>query len=170
MADPLFSDGRSQLPQAAGDWVFVAGCSGLLPLLDEAPGNQAPTADAGPDNGAAVSSLPAVITLQGSGTDDGLPDPPAALTYLWELISGPGTATFDDATDPTTAVELSTYGVYVLRLTVSDGDLSDSDEVTITITQALPPLTWLLAPVDTVCRPAEVVASGVWPGRGFGVH
>lgn len=79
-----------------------------------------------------------IVTLVGSAIDDGLPNPPGALTYQWSKVSGPGDATFVDDTDPTTDVELSVMGVYVLRLTASDGVLNDADDMTITVT-VLPP-------------------------------
>lgn len=79
-----------------------------------------------------------IVTLVGSATDDGLPNPPGALTYQWSKVSGPGDVTFVDDTDPTTDVELSVMGVYVLRLTASDGVLNDADDMTITVT-VLPP-------------------------------
>lgn len=99
-------------------------------------GNTAPNASAGADQ-SATASAPHTFTLAGSATDDGLPDPPAALSYLWTLVSGPGgaTATFVDDTDPDTDVELSDYGTYVLRLTVDDGELTDSDDVEIALTE-----------------------------------
>jgi hypothetical protein len=98
--------------------------------------NEAPVADAGSDQ-SITSSLPATATLAGSATDDGLPDPPAALSYLWTVVSSPGgsTVTFTDDSDPGTDVELSDVGEYVLRLTADDGDLTDSDDVTITVTE-----------------------------------
>ena len=100
------------------------------------PDNTAPIANAGANQGV-TAAAPHTFTLGGGATDDGLPDPPAALSSLWTLVSGPGgaTATFVDDTDPGTDVELSDYGEYVLRLTVDDGELTDSDDVTITLTE-----------------------------------
>jgi RHS repeat-associated protein len=69
--------------------------------------------------------------LHGSATDDGLPNPPEKLTAAWTKVSGPGTAIFDDAASFDTTVHVEKAGAYVLRLTVSDSDLSGSSDVTI---------------------------------------
>lgn len=79
-----------------------------------------------------------VVTLAGSATDDGRPNPPGALTYQWSKVSGPGDATFVDNTDPATDVELSLAGIYVLRLTASDGVLNSQDEVIISAISSAP--------------------------------
>ena len=71
--------------------------------------------------------------LAGSATDDGLPNPPAALTYAWTKSSGPGAVTFGTPNAATTTVSGSTTGTYVLKLTVSDGELSASDTVKVTV-------------------------------------
>jgi hypothetical protein len=95
------------------------------------PANEAPIADAGPDD---TVSFPGPYTLQGSATDADMDE----LTYLWEKVSGPGTATFVDDTDPETDVSFSEEGAYVLRLTADDGTDSDSDETTITVSNEGP--------------------------------
>lgn len=95
--------------------------------------NQGPSCDAGEDQTVEYADG---ATLEGSATDDGAPNPPGALTYLWEQVSGPGTATFDDDTDPETHVTFDAAGDYVLSLTADDGDLNDTDEVTITVNPA----------------------------------
>jgi hypothetical protein len=86
--------------------------------------NVSPVADAGDDDTIFGSG-----TLDGSGSDADAG--PSSLTYAWSKVSGPGTVTFDDATDPQTGFSVSVAGTYVLRLTVSDGDASDTDDVTI---------------------------------------
>ncbi len=64
-------------------------------------------------------------------TDDGqvLPTP----TLTWSQVSGPGTATFTAPTALTTSVSFSAAGTYVLRLSVYDGALTGSDDVTVTV-------------------------------------
>lgn len=94
-------------------------------------GNEPPVADAGADD---TVIFPGPYALQGDATDPDMDE----LTYLWEKVSGPGSVTFDDDTDPTTDATFSLKGVYVLRLTADDGDLSDSDEVTITVSNSAP--------------------------------
>ena len=92
-------------------------------------GNQAPLVNAGADQSVL---LPASATLNGSATDDGLPNPPGALTYAWGHVSGPATATFGTPTAASTTASFPTAGLYVLRLTVSDGALSATDTVQVT--------------------------------------
>ena len=91
--------------------------------------NAAPAVDAGPDQSV---TLPATATLAGSVNDDGLPAG-SVLTAVWSAVSGPGTVTFADANAARTSVSFSAAGDYVLRLTGSDGELSSSDTVAVTV-------------------------------------
>jgi hypothetical protein len=93
------------------------------------PNNLAPIVFAGNDNSASGLNFPATIpTFGATATDDGLPNPPNALTLTWSKVSGPGNVTFSGNTAVTNAT-YSAPGVYVLRLTASDGTLSSYDEV-----------------------------------------
>jgi uncharacterized protein YjiK len=92
--------------------------------------NTAPSVDAGADQ---TITLPDSASLNGSVTDDGLPDPPAAVTTTWSMVSGPGTVTFGDASALSTTAAFSTDGTYVLRLTADDGELTASDDLTVTV-------------------------------------
>jgi hypothetical protein len=100
--------------------------------------NRAPIVNAGADQ-AIVYPNRAVLT--GKVTDDGLPSPPA-LSYTWSKVSGPGTVSFPIDTDKgittsgatfTTTVTFSRTGSYTLRLTGSDGALSSSDNVVVSV-------------------------------------
>ena len=73
-----------------------------------------------------------VITLSGSVSDDGLPAG-ATVTSVWSKVSGPGAVTFSSPASPVTTATFSAPGVYVLRLTASDTQLTSSSDVTITI-------------------------------------
>ncbi len=95
-------------------------------------GNQSPVANAGPDQ---TITLPAAANLSGSATDDGLPNPPNALTYAWTKVSGPGNVTFGNATALTTTANFSSAGIYVLRLTANDTQLSGHDEIEVTVNE-----------------------------------
>jgi hypothetical protein len=95
--------------------------------------NQAPTVSAGADR---AITLPSTVLLTGTATDDGLPNPPGAMTRSWSKVSGPGTVTFSAPTALSTTASFSVSGVYVLRLTVSDGALTASDDVTVTVNPA----------------------------------
>ncbi len=92
---------------------------------------QRPAVDAGPDQTVAVSDT---ASLDGMVTDDGLPDPPAAVTVSWAKVSGPGTVTFGDPNAVNTTATFSDPGSYTLSLTASDGQLSSSDDVHVTVT------------------------------------
>jgi hypothetical protein len=48
-------------------------------------------------------------------------------------MSGPGTVTFGATNAWATSVDFSTTGTYVLRLTVSDGELTYYDDTVITV-------------------------------------
>lgn len=113
--------------------IYNAGAIGKVP----APINQVPVANAGVDQSVPIHIG---VTLSGSGTDDGLPAG-HALSYLWEQISGPGASVIAVATAPSTSVSFPIEGSYEFRLTVSDGELSGVDTVSITVTPAvnLPP-------------------------------
>ncbi len=93
--------------------------------------NTAPSVNAGSDQTIILPDLDA--ELNGTVTDDGLPDPPATVTSTWSKVSGPGTAAFTDANAVDTTVTFSEAGVYVLRLTADDSELSNSADVTITV-------------------------------------
>jgi hypothetical protein len=90
--------------------------------------NTAPVVSAGTDQSV---TLPSKVTLNGTVTDDGQPN--NAVTTKWTKISGPGTVTFTDSTVIDTTASFSTAGSYVLRLSASDGSLSATDDVKITV-------------------------------------
>jgi hypothetical protein len=92
-------------------------------------GNQAPVVDAGLNQ---TITLPAGAALNGTVTDDGLPAPPALVT-TWSLDSGPAPVTFQDASAVDTQVSFTIEGTYFLRLTASDGVLTTSDTMRITV-------------------------------------
>ncbi|MDQ5844407.1 MAG: PKD domain-containing protein, partial [Acidobacteriota bacterium] len=93
------------------------------------PENQPPTVGAGPNQ---TIALPRTATLNGTVTDDGLPAE-STVNILWSQFSGPGTTTFEDPLLVETVASFSAPGIYVLRLTATDGELSASNEVTITV-------------------------------------
>jgi hypothetical protein len=93
------------------------------------PTNHAPLVSAGADQ-AGVLGTP--VALVGSVTDDGLPSP-STLSVHWTMVSGPGSATFGNDQLASTSVTFGAAGTYVLRLTGDDGQLSASDDVSITM-------------------------------------
>ncbi|MCO5051795.1 MAG: lamin tail domain-containing protein [Verrucomicrobiae bacterium] len=107
-------------------------------------GNRAPLVDAGNPQQLTYSSVPVAVSLSGSVSDDGVPSP-AQLTSGWSQISGPGSVWFADATASDTSAYFSGGGVYQLRLSASDGELSSSSDVVITLTRNVMPLTFVSA-------------------------
>lgn len=95
-----------------------------------AAGNLPPTVDAGV---AMTVTLAAGANLDGTVTDDGLPDPPATIATSWARVSGPGTVTFGNANNVDTIANFSLPGNYVLRLTASDNQASNSDTVNVKV-------------------------------------
>lgn len=88
--------------------------------------NQPPSVNAGPDG---ETVIPSPRLLEASASDDGRPD--NTLSAQWSQVAGPGEALFGPATAIVTRVNFTEPGRYVLRLSVSDGELSVSDEVVV---------------------------------------
>ena len=111
-------------------------------------GNVAPAPNAGADQNILLPTN--TVTLNGSATDDGLPSG-SVLTYDWTTASGPALADFQSPSAPTTVVTFEQAGTFVLRLTVGDGLLSVSDEVTVVVDTTPPgpaPLVAILSPTE----------------------
>ncbi len=70
------------------------------------------------------------IQMTATASDDGLPGG-SVIRYAWSKESGEGNATFSsvDVLQPTVTFDIA--GTYVLKLVVSDGDISASDTVTV---------------------------------------
>ena len=73
-------------------------------------------------------------TLKATCTDDGLPYD-KDMSYAWEVIAAPeGAETLlSSANKPTTTISGSVEGEYTVRFTVSDGELSATAELTVTL-------------------------------------
>jgi hypothetical protein len=122
--------GTYVLRLSGGDSVLTA-TDDVTVVVSSSPSssNQAPTANAGADQSILQ---PVLAFLSGAVADDGLPfsSPPTA---SWSKISGPGVVTFGNSAQVPTTARFSLPGTYVLRLTASDGLLTGSDDVTITV-------------------------------------
>jgi PA14 domain/K319L-like, PKD domain len=120
-------------------WTYPGQSLQVVPqwvLYPAPPVNQPPAADAGIDK---TIALPDAVTLNGVVRDDGLPN--AALTTAWSKISGredsaAGTVVFATPNSAVTTATFGLDGIYVLRLTTSDGAVTVSDDVTITVNPA----------------------------------
>lgn len=125
---------------AAGIYIFrlrVADDAGLFNTDDvqitvQAVANGAPIANAGANQ---TITLPtSSVTLNSSGSTDDV----AIVSRLWTKVSGPATFTIVSPTSTSTSVTGLVAGVYVFRITVTDGGgLTDFDEVTITVNSAV---------------------------------
>ncbi len=121
--------------QPTASYTFIQGTNPVdLRILDEdvapiIPTNLPPSAQAGADQ---TLTLAQPASLVGTASDDGLPTP-AHLTVTWTLVSGPAAVVFSDPLALQTKVDFTQPGTYLLRITASDGLLSASDEVEITI-------------------------------------
>jgi hypothetical protein len=90
--------------------------------------NAPPVVSAGVDQSI---RLPQTALLSAVASDDGLPS--GTLTTTWSNVSGPGTATFGAPSALATTATFPSPGVYVLRVTVSDGSLASYDDVQVRV-------------------------------------
>ncbi|MFQ5504343.1 MAG: S8 family serine peptidase, partial [Planctomycetota bacterium] len=94
--------------------------------------NNAPTANAGPDQTLQLPATgPITTTLQGSASDDGKPK--NQLITTWRQSSGPNTMTFGNKSDPKSTVTFMDPGTYVLELEADDTALKATDQVQVTV-------------------------------------
>ncbi len=153
-------EGRYVLQLSASD--SVADGSDTVEI-DVAFANNAPVVDAGPNR---ALTLPAnALTLTGTATDDGLPLG-STLSVQWSAVVSPGVVTFAAPAALETTATFSDPGVYVLKLTASDGTAKGSDQVQVTVGAAAPSgnppaVAPLAAPLDgaRVTSPISVVGS-----------
>jgi RHS repeat-associated protein len=128
--------------------IFTAGTAGNC----KPNGPQPPVVSAGLDQ---TIFLPTTqVTLHGTATDPaGSP-----LAVSWSEVSGPGRVTFANPLSTTTTATFTLPGVYVLRLTASNAQLTASNQVTITVSQVVnqPPVV-SAGPNQTIQFPANTV-------------
>lgn len=120
--------------------------------------NQPPLIEAGADQ---TITLPATVTLVGTAQDDGLPA--SQLVSTWSMVAGPGAVIFSTSNALNTTVAFSVPGLYTLQLTVSDGALSSSDTLRITVN---PPAATNQPPTVSAGNDATVVVNSPLTLRG----
>jgi hypothetical protein len=104
--------------------------------------NRPPRVDAGPDQSfPSVTEFPVNLALDATVTDDG--QPAGRLIYRWTQTGGPGPVVIEAADQRVTRVRLPGQGTYTLRLSVSDGALTGSDEVVLTAARSGGEATWV---------------------------
>ncbi|MBN8596026.1 MAG: PKD domain-containing protein [Anaerolineae bacterium] len=94
------------------------------------PANQAPMVNAGADQ--ALTLPQDTIILNGFVSDDNLPLG-STLSISWMQVSGPAPVNFSNAGQAATLASFSAPGAYELRLTASDGALSSTDSLIVTV-------------------------------------
>ncbi|MFC2027670.1 S8 family serine peptidase, partial [Chloroflexota bacterium] len=128
--------------------------------------NQAPVIDAGPNQ---TIILPVnTVSLDGTVTDDGFPDPPATVTTTWSQVDGPASVVFADAGAVDTTATFPGTGTYSLQLEAYDGELTNNDQVTITVNDLqnqapvvdAGPNQTIILPVNTVSLDGTVTDDG----------
>ena len=92
------------------------------------PFNRPPVVDAGED----IHTDSRTVKLAGTVTDDNRPQG-AAASLTWEVIEQAGSVAFDDRHAARTTATFSAPGDYLLRLKADDGELWQSDMVTVHI-------------------------------------
>jgi len=159
------ASGSYTLRLTASD-TLLSSSDDVIIVVNAAATNQAPVVNAGADQ---MITFPASATLAGSASDDGLPAG-SSLTRTWTKVSGPGTVTFGNASSLNSTATFSVAGSYTLRLTVSDGALSSTDNVVIVVS---PPAATNQAPVvnagadKTIVFPAGTTLTGTATDDGL---
>ena len=101
------------------------------------PPNASPVVNAGADETATMGASAAQVQLDGTASDDGLP-PGSSLAVTWSLVSGPAAVSFSSSDTPSTQATFTEAGSYTLRLTATDGALSSSDDLVVTVNPQAP--------------------------------
>jgi hypothetical protein len=73
---------------------------------------------------------PGQVRLEGIVKDDGLPN--GVLDTAWSTVSGPGLTLIDDPSAHSVVVSFAEEGDYVLELSATDGDLTTTEQITVT--------------------------------------
>ncbi len=98
------------------------------------PGNEAPLVDAGPDQ--TLMQPLDTLCLTGTASDDGLPLEDT-LDIHWVQQSGPATAVLDDPASASTSATFPLPGIYQLALEATDGELSTTETLRITVARRI---------------------------------
>ncbi|WP_230674283.1 DUF5695 domain-containing protein [Rathayibacter sp. Leaf248] len=119
-----------------------AGADFIVHLVSTAPdANTAPTVNAGADQTGLKKGIDSIV-LSGSASDDKLGNPNGSLSTTWSTQSAPAgaTASFSSTSSLSPTVTVSTAGTYVFKLSATDGALTSTDTVSVTVNelQALP--------------------------------
>jgi hypothetical protein len=107
--------------------------------------NFQPAGNSGPYvNAGAALAGGGPFSIDATVTDDGQPVP-VTLTSQWSKWSGPGTVDFGSPSLVDTTAAFSASGLYTLRLTATDGQITTYDDTTANITVVAPIEAWRAA-------------------------
>jgi len=142
-------------------------CLGMLACQDNNSTNQPPSVNAGPDTTVLLSNN--TVQLSAIVSDDGRTN--STLSLQWRLLSPQNTNVIFSATDTTTVtVTLPQAGIYVFEIMASDGELSNSDSVTITLLNDTesglsqrPDNQTCIAPADAPTLPSSITLEKAFP-------
>jgi hypothetical protein len=123
-------------------WHYGMAMQGDPTLRPATMGDAGLVANAGADRDALLGET---VLLDGSGSYS---SGGGGLEYLWEQVSGPA-VTIDDAEEAVASFTPTAVGDHVFRLTVRDGELTSTDEVTIHVRVSAPTGVDLLPQSDT---------------------
>ncbi|MBU2972924.1 PKD domain-containing protein, partial [Zobellia sp. B3R18] len=150
----------------AGDYTFrltvtdngtpaLSDTDDIIVTVDAAQ-NEAPQADAGLDR---TITLPtSSVTLDGSGSSDTAPG--NIDTYAWTQVNGPTTATIASTGDESPSVTgLTIAGQYTFRLTVTDNNGAQSNDLVVVTVNPLEPKAIFSGPTN-VSSPSQLSVSG----------
>jgi hypothetical protein len=90
--------------------------------------NQAPVVSVGTNTSTQPNTT---FMVRARITDDGLPATPGRVTAKWNKISGPGSVTIGNSNSALTTLRFDAQGMYRLRLTAFDGELTSSNDLII---------------------------------------
>jgi hypothetical protein len=94
------------------------------------PGNNPPEVSTDPDQAITILEI---VNLNGTVFDDGIPDPPGMIDTFWASVRGHGRVKIKNVASLNTTATFPTAGTYVLRLFASDGELTNFDDMTVTV-------------------------------------
>ena len=134
--DDTGTDGTYEVAVQVSDGTNATAAEVTVTLANR---NEAPTAEAGSDQGDVAGGT--TVTLSGTGTD---PDDGDSLSYAWSQTAGT-TVTLGSASSAETTFTapsgLAADETLTFKLTVTDGgDLTGEDTVTVTVTRAAAPV------------------------------
>jgi hypothetical protein len=151
----------------ACNYLFVNG-NGVLQITENdippPPVNRPPIVDAGGDQSITLPTNS--VSLNGIASDDGLPQG-SVLQLTWSVVSGPGSVVFSDPTKAISTATFATAGEYVLKLTASDGQLSASDTLKVTVVPNNQPPTVNAGPDQIIELPDPAFLKGVITDDGM---